>query len=307
MDDDKDLNRSNIQSHQGEIMRSVLLCLSLAVTPTIAKAQPSIFWQDEGEKRIKCADLDGSNVRDLVKTHGGTGLAVDSVRNKIYWSTNVDRPLIQRANLDGSKIETVVSSGLSTPEGLAVDVRHRKLYWTDQGPNKVSRSNLDGTAVKVLITSETQHPHDIDLDLVTGKMYWTDSSQNKIYVANLDGKNIEVVLNMDGNPSPRGFAIDANSGHMYFARQGAGKIQRAKLDGSDVEDVYTKSGWNGPDGIALDLTHKKLYWTGLNENLKIQRANLDGSNVEVLVTKDLKIPRHIDLCVLKARAAKKAN
>jgi len=40
---------------------------------------------------------------------------------------------IERASLDGGFREMLFSTGLDSPEGLAVDWVHRKLYWTDRG------------------------------------------------------------------------------------------------------------------------------------------------------------------------------
>ena len=48
----------------------------------------------------------------------------------VYW-TDPGTARIQRANLDGSNIETLVPAGLELPEGIALDVTGDKMYWTD--------------------------------------------------------------------------------------------------------------------------------------------------------------------------------
>lgn len=40
---------------------------------------------------------------------------------------------IERASMDGGLREMLFSTGLDSPEGLAVDWINRKLYWTDKG------------------------------------------------------------------------------------------------------------------------------------------------------------------------------
>lgn len=40
---------------------------------------------------------------------------------------------IERASMDGGLREMLFSTGLDSPEGLAVDWVNRKLYWTDRG------------------------------------------------------------------------------------------------------------------------------------------------------------------------------
>lgn len=40
---------------------------------------------------------------------------------------------IERANMDGSQRERLITEGVDTPEGLAVDWIGRRIYWTDSG------------------------------------------------------------------------------------------------------------------------------------------------------------------------------
>jgi len=237
-------------------MKSAILSLVVALFVLGQTDAAVIVWQDEGARTIFRANSDGTDVVDIISMeYGGTGLAVDFTHEKVYWTNATEGHFIQRADLDGSNIEDLVTTGLGTPEGIALDVAGGKMYWADQGPAKISRANLDGTDLEVLATL---HP-------------------------------------TPGSPSPRGLAVDGINGKIYWCSQGYGTIQRADLDGSNIEDLVTIAGWNGPDGIALDIEAGKMYWTGLNEILKIQRANLDGSDVEDLVTTGLVIPRGIDV------------
>ena len=43
----------------------------------------------------------------------------------------------RRANLDGSGMETIVSTDLTTADGIAVDWVAENLYWTDTGEGTV--------------------------------------------------------------------------------------------------------------------------------------------------------------------------
>lgn len=52
--------------------------------------------------------------------------------------------VIQRANLDGTNAQTIVSDNLKTMDGLAVDWIADNLYWTDAGLNTISVCSLNG-------------------------------------------------------------------------------------------------------------------------------------------------------------------
>ena len=222
---------------------------------------------------------------------------------KMYW-TDVGTHKIQRANLDGSNIEDLITTGLIYPQGIALDLTGKKMYWTDGGTDKIQRADLDGSNVEDLIatglTSSPTGPEGIALDVPRGKIYWTDFSTGKIQRANLDGSNAEDLITT-GLRHPQGIALDLTGGKIYWAHDSPDKIQRANLDGSNVEDLVT-TGLEGPQGIALDLTGGKMYWTDEGTH-KIQRADLDGSNIEDLITADtgLRGPRSITLDLSKGK------
>ena len=249
---------------------------------------PKMYWTKAGTYHIQSANLDGSNVEDVVNTglevFGLNGIALNVAGGKIYWASWYEAK-IQRANLDGSNIEDLVT-GLRTPNGIALDMRRGKIYWTATYAHKIQRSDLDGSNVEDLITG-LAGPNGIVLDVIGDKMYWTSAAYNKIRRANLDGSNIEDLVT--GLSYPRGIALDVIGGKMYWTNAGStDKIQRSDLDGSNVEDLVTAglSGptlFSGPNGIALDVDEGKMYWTSRGKD-KIQRSDLDGSNVEDLVT-----------------------
>ena len=214
---------------------------------------------------------------------------------KIYW-TDAAREKIQQANLDGSGVKDLVTSGLDFPDSIALDSGASKMYWTDRDTAKIQRANLDGGGVEDLVTSGLGYLSGIALDLVAGKMYWTEYGPYKIRRANLDGSGVEDLVT-SGLNHPNGIALDLVAGKMYWTDWGAGKIQRANLDGSGVEDLLTRTdGLYHPDDIALDLVTGKMYWTDQN-TAEIRRANLDGSRVEDLVTSELRRPGGIALDV----------
>ena len=60
-------------------------------------------------------------------------------------------------------MEVVISEGLETTDGIAVDWIGRNLYWTDTGLNHIEVARLDGTARKVVVSSGLQEPRAIAL------------------------------------------------------------------------------------------------------------------------------------------------
>jgi len=82
----------------------------------------------------------------------------------MYW-TDLLAAKIQRADLDGANVEDLVTTGLSAPEGIALDLASGKMYWTDGGTDKIQRADLDGANVEDLVTTGLGSPVWIVLDL----------------------------------------------------------------------------------------------------------------------------------------------
>ena len=266
-----------ITNHKGT------LTTEIRVTANTDEALLKIYWTtDDYIGKIQRANLDGSNVQDLVtKLIYPSGIALDISAGKMYWVAEDKwrKSKIQRANLDGSNVQDLVI-GLRDPSGIALDVSAGKMYWVNAGTDKIQRANLDGSNVQDLVIG-LRDPSGIALDVSAGKMYWVNAGTDKIQRANLDGSNVQDLVTGLRDPSDKSYiALDVLSGKMYWMTDNySGKIQRANLDGSNVEDLVT--GLEYPSGIALDVSAGKMYWA---EGDNIRRANLDGSNIQDLVT-----------------------
>ena len=99
--------------------------------------------------------------------------------NKIYWTEAKDLGWIQRAELDGSNVESLITTELEVkPDRITLDPVVGKIYWTEvdvdaEWGSTIRRANVDGSEVETIITG-LQDPFDLALDLFEHKMYWTD-------------------------------------------------------------------------------------------------------------------------------------
>ena len=120
--------------------------------------KPSHLDYRDFKRKIQQANLDGSNIQDIV-----TGLdlpatiAVDGQGGKIYWADWI-ADKIQRANLDGSNIQDIVILRADTQTSISLDVQGGKIYWADwTGPTNIKRANLDGSNMQTIIRAEERH------------------------------------------------------------------------------------------------------------------------------------------------------
>ncbi|MDA1013362.1 MAG: hypothetical protein O3A00_02790, partial [Planctomycetota bacterium] len=195
-----------------------------------------MFFADFVTQKIQQADLDGSNLTDLI-----TGLSsprdvvLDHTNDKLYW-TNAGTGTIQRANVDGTGIEVIVDLGVSAnPVGIAFDITNQVVYWANRSAGSIQRANADGSGLEDVVTG-LDAPVDVAADATSSKVYFSDENTGKIQRANFDGSNVEDLIT---GVNSKGIVLDVPTGKLYFTEDSKNKIQRANLNGSGVEDLVT--------------------------------------------------------------------
>ncbi len=284
----------------------------------------SMEWDRDILPKIRRSNLDGTNIEDFLAVgpypFSPRGLEIDAENGFLYWTANtwfyLANPMgkIQRANLDGSNITSVLQSEINAAHCLALDFESNKIYWIDHGTYSLRRANLDGSQIETLISQTVPTPPNspfpplpsaIALDLSGGKMYWgtrdNNTSTPAIQRANLDGSQYEALVHtvqaqVSGLEQIYSLALDLEHGKMYWSQDryepALGKVKRSNLDGSQIETLFYAT----TASIALDHIAGKIYWSKkLDSGGSIHRANLDGSNPEIVVSQNVGTPLHIAL------------
>ncbi len=254
-----------------------------------------LYFVDVANDAIKRSSLDGSAVQTLVDLRalfGGVDgdyspryVALDSAAGKLYW-TDSTAGRIQRADLDGSQVETLLSG--FTGGGLReikLDTASGKMYWTDIATHKIQRANFDGSGVQDIVSASVSGARALVLDLTAGKLYWADQGTRDIRRANLDGTNMEVVWSGDSNSQPVAIALDTQAGKIYWSDGNLDKILRANLNGSQVEELIDTRAFFSDTlvgSLEIDAASGKIYFSDYL-NGPLFRANLDGTDAVAIL------------------------
>ncbi|MEV3903404.1 hypothetical protein AB0K11_13855 [Mycobacterium sp. NPDC050551] len=163
-----------------------------------------LYWADREGAAVRSAALDGTGMRDEVRTAGTdterrvarnqcVGIAVDEQRGHLYWTqkgpsdggdgrilrTRLDIP--PQARADGREVE-VLWAGLPEPIDLEIDSGAGLLYWTDRGAppsgNTLNRAELPdegqvGGAVDI-VSSGFREAIGLAVDFGAGIAYVSD-------------------------------------------------------------------------------------------------------------------------------------
>jgi DNA-binding beta-propeller fold protein YncE len=247
-----------------------------------------LYWTEADSGCIKRSNLDGTGVTELITNLDFPfGICIDAVHGEIYWAGGSNgNGVIQRANLNGSQVETLVSSGLGCPSAIVLDQVHNKILWSDFNKQRLQRANLDGTGVENILTG-LGFPKALTIDMTNQKLYWSDrvSYKGVIRRSNLDGSNIENLITT-GLDDPSGIALDLDAGKLYLtdADTGSVSIKRTNIDGKNIETIVT--GLWCTRGIVLDPAAHNMYWADARpggEFGAVRCATLDGGNVTTLI------------------------
>ena len=267
-----------------------------------------MYWTDPHDCKIQRANLDGSNVVDLVLQVCGYKIAVDVEGGKMYWISSG----IYRANLDGSHVEVLFAQdhGLTdieldvSPSSRAQNLGGGRIYWSDSQPSestkKIRSANLYGTDIRDHVILTEGSIERIAVDVARGKVYFVRSISGEgvgVWRANLDGTNIEKILS---SWVIYDIVLDVLGGKIYYSDRSS--IRTSDLDGSN--GVQLVSGVDAGD-MAIDVARGKMYWAGYGTNVGdiplaegILSMNLDGTNTRLLVaaeTVEVRKPGHIAL------------
>ncbi|XP_049919102.1 nidogen-2 isoform X12 [Epinephelus moara] len=185
--------------------------------------------------------LDASRSKTLLTLHGSivVGIAYDCKENQVYW-TDLSARTINRASMAaGAEPEILISSNLVSPEGLAVDVKRRLMFWVDSNPDMIESANLDGSRRRTLFDTDLVNPRAIIVVSSTGTLYWTDWNREapKIESSSVDGQNRRVVVS-DGIGLPNALTYDSSSGQVCWADAGTKRLECVSPDGSGRRVVH---------------------------------------------------------------------
>ena len=197
---------------------------------------------------------------------------------KLYF-TDRGAGRVQRADLDGSNIETLVMLPGSNLRGITLNLPEGKMYFCDNGGDDIYRASLDGSDRVSIVSTSLGFPADITLDPLAQKLYWCDRNNDRIERANLDGSGRETVVETD---QPYYLDLDPEGGKIYWGHFSEGSIFRANLmDGSNVETIV--SGLTTVRQVRLDLGAGYIYWCDRNATpSRVQRRLIEGGPVEDL-------------------------
>lgn len=161
---------------------TIVTGLTRTFTMAIDTERDKLYYVDYDAGKIWRSDLDGGNATAIITgLSAPSGIAVDLNNDQLFYARYDGG--IYKANLDGSS-PVQLHGAVGHVVALAIDTLRGKLYYADQGSNKLNRMNFDGSAREDVVDLTSVSRTAIDNE--NGVLFYGTLSSTVYYRA-LDG------------------------------------------------------------------------------------------------------------------------
>ncbi|CAD5111663.1 DgyrCDS948 [Dimorphilus gyrociliatus] len=212
------------------------------------------------------------------KTDGSMQLFFTDIgENSIFRSIYKDNVRVE--------IKPIISYGLTTAEGIAVDWINEKIYWTDAALDQIQVSNFNGDFQMVLVSGTIGNPRSIAVSPKKGYLFWTDWNRHspRIERCSMDGSDRIFLTNLKdmGGSWPNGLTIDNTNDRIYWADAHSHSIYTSDMDGKNVIPILT----NHPlltHPFSIHVFGSFVFWIDWGTSSILRANKFDGSDVYVV-------------------------
>lgn len=117
-------------------------------------------------------------------------IVVDPKNRFLFWADYGQNPKIEKAFLDCTNRTVLVSSGIITPRGLALDHRNGYIYWVDDSLDMIARVRPDGGETEI-VRYGSRYPTPYGITVFENNIIWVDRNLKKVFQASNEPGNTD--------------------------------------------------------------------------------------------------------------------
>ncbi|GFO03207.1 very low-density lipoprotein receptor [Plakobranchus ocellatus] len=223
---------------------------------------------------------------------GSQAIDLDVRKKMVYWA-NINRPAkVYMVDIQTRNSNVLISDGLESPKGIALDWVHSNLYVLDTIQKKIQVVRVQDGSRKTLLTNLTS-PMSLTADPVLGWIYWTRWGDNPgVERSGMNGDMRQTIITKSIT-WPQGLTIDHFSRRLYWVDAKLHTISSANLDGTD-QRVVIHSHRSLPHPFGVTIFEDYLFWTDIVTD-SVHKTNKFGTDDIRVLANGLKRPMAIQV------------
>ncbi|XP_039607026.1 very low-density lipoprotein receptor isoform X2 [Polypterus senegalus] len=181
----KAIFRSSLEKHnQSSPVR--IMDVQMPVGIAVDWIYKNIYWTDLGTKTISVATFDGNKKKVLFDSglKEPASVALDPLSGFLFWSDWGEPAKIEKAGMNGADRHFLVIDDIQWPNGIALDLIKKRLYWVDSKLHMLSSVDLNGQNRRKILQTQDYLAHPFSLTVFEDRVFWTDGENEAIYGAN---------------------------------------------------------------------------------------------------------------------------
>jgi hypothetical protein len=173
--------------------------------------------------------------------------------NSLYWSTYYPG-LINRSDLEGNGLETLVDQGHSTTR--AIEFYGSNVYWSNETYGSIYRALPDFSVVEEVISGHLGYDGGIwDFAMQDGRFYWTSWDSAAVRTTNLDGTDLQTIYPGGVRSGQRIFSLEIANDRLFLSDTHNDRIVSTALDGSDLHVLV-----DAVEAQGIAIFNERLYY-----------------------------------------------
>ncbi|EDV96429.1 GH15203 [Drosophila grimshawi] len=187
------------------------------------EAEEMIYFSDQTHQNGSIFALRRDDSTPIVVQRTGNdsveGLAYDPLNRNLFWADMRQQKIffssVDTLATELPKVLVDLSGEGGQPDGIAVDICRRQLYWTNGNIKSASveRIGLDGKGRQTIISADIDMPRGIVVDQLSDRIFWVDNKVGIFFAiesARLDGSDRQVVVK-GKHQDPKHLAINEDA------------------------------------------------------------------------------------------------
>jgi len=225
--------------------------------------------------QLRAVDLDTGEARVVLDGLGGA-LALDFLYDSqnesfVIFFADISEEVISKGEMKGNgsltNVSPVISGGLSSVEGLAVDWTSGKLYWMSADFALLEVASIAAPHYRAAVVSGGMaSPRGLALDPSADLIAWADWDERepRLEACDLSGGNRRILASLAKGAWPNGVALDLPAKRILWADARGDVIASSDYDGGNrrlevkAESGEEKGHLRHPFSVATFAS--KIYW-----------------------------------------------